>query len=129
MTSLESLNDIGIQWDLVREICCGTDWLFAETGCGGIILNLESVCPGRRLSRFHGKALQHAHIPLIIARLVQRRFGDEGAMSKARIVEQSAERLNTNIALPNVLVPVKFRPARSLRIVAMPHPHRLKSDR
>ena len=48
-------------------------------------------------------------------------------MCKARIIQQHAKALVANRSLPDVLMPVKLRAARSLGIVAVPHFHALQA--
>ena len=58
------------------------------------------------------EALQHLHIALLVARLIHWGFGDEGTISKARIVEKPPERLDADIPLPDVVMSVELRTAR-----------------
>ena len=54
------------------------------------------------------KALQHANVALFVARLIYGSLGNEGCVGKARIVQQTAEWLNADGSLSNVLMPVEL---------------------
>ena len=75
------------------------------------------------------EALQHAQVALLVAGLVDRGLGDEGCVSEALVVEQSAEGLDAHGSLPDVLMPVKLGTARGLGVVAVPHAHRVEARR
>ena len=75
------------------------------------------------------QALQHPHIPLLVARIIVRRLRNERTIRKPRIVQQPPKRLNADISLPDVFVPVELRSARRLGIVAVPHPHCIHAKR
>src|SRR3954463_3086854 len=77
--------------------------------------------------RFH-QPLQRFHIPEVVARFIDRGFSNESRMRKPRIVQQTAEGLQSNRALSNVLMPVEFGSACSFGVVAMPNAHILQPD-
>lgn len=54
------------------------------------------------------QALQHLYVPFLVAGLIVGRFGDEGAIGKARVVEQPAERFDADIALADMFVAVEL---------------------
>lgn len=77
---------------------------------------------------FH-ETLQNANIAFVIAWLIDRSFGDKGAVAEAGVVQQTAKRLGADRALADVFVPVQLRSARSFGIVAVPDAHRCKAHR
>ena len=72
--------------------------------------------------------LQRAHIALLVAGLVDRSFGDEGAVVETRIVEQPAERIESHGSLPDVLVAIELGTARGFGIVAVPDTDSFEGD-
>src|SRR6185437_12476264 len=75
------------------------------------------------------EALERAYVARLVATVIHRGFSDEGGVRETRILEQPPKRLLPDGSLPDVLVPVELRPARRLRVVAVPHAHRIESDR
>src|SRR5690348_12117427 len=73
-------------------------------------------------------ALQRADGAFLVAWLVHRRLCDESAMLESGVVQQAAKRLRPDGPLPDVLMAIQPRPAGRLGIVAMPHPHAVKTD-
>src|SRR5215472_3367417 len=57
-----------------------------------------------RLLLFRDQILQGVHVSAIIARLVNRRFRDEGCMSRAWMIQKAAERLPPGLALSDMFV-------------------------
>jgi len=74
------------------------------------------------------QALQRPHIPLLITNLVDGSFGDEGAVGEALVVEQTAEGLNADGSLPDVLVPVELGATRRFGVVAVPDADGIECD-
>src|ERR1035438_362828 len=75
------------------------------------------------------KARQHAHIPLLVAGLVHRGFGNEGGVGKALVVEQPPEGLNAYRSLADRFVPVELGAAFGFGVVAVPNAHRIEAHR
>ena len=65
--------------------------------------------PGPHL---RNQLLQRVYVSAVVARFVDGRFGDEGAMAKARIIEQAPEWLDTDGAFADVLMTVELRSSR-----------------
>src|SRR5205807_7898150 len=78
----------------------------------------RSWCPLETLS-FH-QPLQCFHIPLVVPRGIYRCFGDEGCVSQARIVQQTAKWFRADASLPDVLMSIEFGAARGFGVVTVP---------
>lgn len=66
------------------------------------------------------KSLERLDVSAIVAGFVDRRFGDEGGMGQAQIIQQDAEGLAADHSLADMLVAVQLRTTSGLGIVAMP---------
>src|SRR5271156_4621214 len=72
---------------------------------------------------------QHPNIPSLIPRSIHRRLCDERRMCKPLIMQQPPKHLCPNRPFPDMLMPVQLRPHRRLRIIAVPHLHRIEPPR
>src|SRR5712692_2818555 len=54
------------------------------------------------------ESLQRRHVSLIISRLVNRGFGDEGGVGEAQVIQQPPEWFPADASLPDVLMPVEL---------------------
>ena len=68
-------------------------------------------------------------VSAVVTGTIDRRFGNEGRVRQSQIVEQDPESFFADRSLPDLLVTVELRSARSFRIVAMPYLHVIQSDR
>src|SRR5205807_1074939 len=57
-----------------------------------------------------------------------RRLGNEGAMVETRIVQNAPECRHPDRPLANMLVAVQLGTSRSLRVIHVPHPHRIEAN-
>src|SRR5215472_5817785 len=71
--------------------------------------------------QFPHEFLQHRHVAAVVAGLVNRGFSNESSPGKARIIEQGAEGFYPDGSLPDMLMTIEFRSARSLRVVTVPN--------
>src|SRR5262249_31768517 len=93
------------------EVCSGATRLLALAACmeetSAAADCVSTSCSGyrfderRRLQEsLSHQTLQRIHISLIIAGLVNWSLGDEGRLCCSRIIDQSAKRFQSNLALP-----------------------------
>src|SRR5206468_1643433 len=75
-----------------------------------------------------GEGAEDTYVAGFVAGIVDRRFGDEGAVSEARVAQQAAEGRGPDGAFADVLVTVEFGTHRGLGVVAMPDADRVESD-
>ena len=83
---------------------------------------------GSKLRLCH-KSFQSIDISAIVSRLLDRRLGNERRMRQAKIVEQHSESLFADRSLPDLLMPVEFRSARSFRVITVPDLDVIQPDR
>src|SRR6185312_12973029 len=74
------------------------------------------------------EALYHPHVSLIVARFIDRGFGNESAVAETFVVKQCSERLDADGSLPDVLMPVQLRAARGFGVITVPHSNIVQTD-
>src|SRR4051812_12134787 len=85
------------------------------------LLEIGKWCLGDQ--RFEG-----VHIAQVVAGFVDRRLSDESGMCERRIVEQTSEGIESDLALADMLMTIKLGAAISFGIIAMPDRHVLYAD-
>ena len=79
--------------------------------------------------RLCDKVFESFNVSAIVTRTIDRRLGNEGRVRQSQIVEQDSKSLFADRSLPNLLVTVEFRSARSFRVITVPDLHVIQADR
>lgn len=75
-----------------------------------------------------GEREERLDVAAVVAGLIDGRFGDEGAVGEAGVVQQAAEGWEADGSLSNVLVAVEAGAARSFGIVHVPDADGIETD-
>src|SRR5580704_14396639 len=81
-----------------------------------------------KIGRLAHKVLEGVDIPAVVAGLIDGGLSDEGDMSEAWVVEQTAEGFDADGTFSDVLMAVELRSPRSLGVIAMDDFHMVQAN-